>query len=100
MAGRHPHRGRGPGHLCHDLGQGVEQIWGCSEYEFERRLSAAEVTTLRELLTVPAGGDLLAAIDEQFPSTSDLERFAEDHGIVASFGAGSATEWHSKLAMA
>jgi len=22
--------------LGHDLGQGVEQIWGCSEYEFER----------------------------------------------------------------
>lgn len=71
--------------LGQDLGQGVEQFWGCREYEFERRLSAAEVTTLRELLTVPAGGDLLAAIGERFPSTSDLERFAEDHGIVGEF---------------
>lgn len=71
--------------LGHDLGPGVEQFWGCSEYEFERRLSAAEVTTLRELLTVPVGGDLLAAIGDRFASTSDLESFAEGHGIAGEF---------------
>lgn len=69
----------------HDLGPGVERSWGCHEYEFERRLSPAEVTTLRHLLTLPADGDLLAAIGERFTSTSELESFAEGHGITGAF---------------
>jgi hypothetical protein len=71
--------------LGHDLGRGVERSWGCHEYEFERRLSLEEVTTLRRLLTLPAGDDLLAAIGERFTSTSDLESFAEGHGITGAF---------------
>ncbi len=65
----------------HDYGTGVERIFGCKEYEFERRLSASEVVTLRQLLAVPTDGDLLAAIRSQFPSTHDLESFTEEHGI-------------------
>jgi len=70
--------------LGHDLGPAVEVLGG-SEYEFERRLCAAEVTTLRELLTVPPEGDLLAAIGDRFASTRDLEAFAKDHGIAGEF---------------
>ena len=68
--------------LGHDVGSGVERVLGCGEYEFERRLSAAEVSTLRRLLSVATDGDLLAAIGDRFASTRDLEAFAQEHGIT------------------
>lgn len=71
--------------LGHDLGPGVERIFGCREYEFERRLSAADVSSLRRLLSVAPDGDLLAAIGERFESTRDLEAFAEEHSILGEF---------------
>lgn len=71
--------------LGHDLGRGVERIFGCREYEFERRLSAAEVSTLRKLLAVARDGDLLAAIGTRFQSTDELETFAEENGIAGEF---------------
>lgn len=71
--------------LGHDLGPGVERIFGCREYEFERRLSAADVSSLRRLLSVAPDGDLLAAIGERFESTRDLEALAEEHSIPGEF---------------
>ncbi|HET6627652.1 MAG TPA: hypothetical protein VFG63_14775 [Nocardioidaceae bacterium] len=71
--------------LGHDIGPGIERIFGGSEYEFERRLSAAEVSTLHQLLDVAADGDLLTAIHDRFRSTRDLETFAEEHGIAGQF---------------
>lgn len=71
--------------LGHDLGPAVEGIFGCSEYEFVRRLCAAEVLTLRDLLTVAADGDLLGAIGERFSSPGDLETFTAEHGISGEF---------------
>ncbi len=68
----------------HDLGHGVERTLGFSEYEFERRLSPAEVTTLRELLAV-SDGDLLAAVRSRFPTTGDLESFVTENGIAGEF---------------
>lgn len=69
----------------HDLGRGVEEFFGGSEYEFERRLSAQEAKAFGELLTVQAGGDLLAAIAGRFPGGSGLEDFLEQHGIESQF---------------
>jgi len=64
---------------------GVERIFGCFEYEFERRLSAAEVSTLRQLLTVADDGALLGAIGQRFESTHAFETFVEEHGIAGAF---------------
>jgi hypothetical protein len=80
----HPTRGR----LSiegHDLGPGVEEYFGCSEYEFTRSLDAAETTALRELLGVPDGGDLLAAVRARFASAHELEEFLKEHGIAGTF---------------
>lgn len=69
----------------HDLGRGVEDFFGGSEYEFERRLSAQETKAVSELLSVPVEGDLLAAISGRFPSGSGLEDFIKEHGIESQF---------------
>lgn len=65
----------------HALGPGVERIFGCSEYEFELRLSARETEVLRGLLDVD-DGDLLGAIGSRFASTHALEDFLHAHGIA------------------
>lgn len=69
----------------HDLGPGVERIFGCSEYEFERRLNPAETQTLRTLLAADATANLLDVIEARFDSTHDLETFLKDHGIEGRF---------------
>ena len=56
----------------HDLGRGVKASFGCSESEFERRLSAQGAEALRELLAVPSGVDRLAAIAGRFPPGTGL----------------------------
>lgn len=62
----------------HDLGP-------ATEYEFVRRLTAAETSILRGLLEVPVDGDLLAAVAERFATTHALEAFVKEHGIAGSF---------------
>lgn len=69
----------------HDLGPGVERVLGCHEYEFERRLSAADVAALRALLAVPEDGDLLRAIGGCFARAGELESFVQDQGIPGKF---------------
>jgi hypothetical protein len=69
----------------HDLGAGVERIFGCSEYEFERRLTAGDTAALRSLLGLEETGDLLTAIEGRFASTPELEVFLKDHGIEGQF---------------
>lgn len=69
----------------HDLGAGVEQIFESREYEFERRISAAEVLALRRLLDVAGDGDLLTAIERRFKSSHDLETFVVRHGLEGEF---------------
>lgn len=71
--------------LGHDLGPGVEAFYGCAEYEFERRLSRAEAGELRTLLGLPAGGDLLTAIEARFPSTSLLEEYLVECDLPGRF---------------
>jgi hypothetical protein len=72
--------------LCgHDLGGGVSSVFGMGEYEFERRLSARETDALGELLNVPSGGDLLAAIAARFPAGGGLEAFLQERGIDGRF---------------
>ena len=68
-----------------DLGRGVETFFGCREYEFERRLSARETKALCDLLAVPTGIPLLAAIVDRFPAGNGLEQFIQDHGIQGHF---------------
>lgn len=69
----------------HDLGRGVERVFGASEYEFERRLSAQETHDLRALLDVPGGGDVLSVIAERFPGSLGFEDFMLQNGIEGSF---------------
>ncbi len=69
----------------HDLGPGVQRIFGMGEYEFERRLSAAETRDLCTLLGVPPGGDVLTSIAERFPGSGGLEDFMLQHGIEGRF---------------
>jgi hypothetical protein len=69
----------------HDLGPGIERIFGCREYEFERRLSPEDVGTLRDLLALRSNGDVLATIRERFVSTHELEAYVEEHDIAGMF---------------
>jgi hypothetical protein len=69
----------------HDLGSGVEEFFGHSEYEFRRSLSKAETTALRERLGVPRRDGLLAAIEDRFRTTHELEQFLEEHGLSGTF---------------
>lgn len=70
----------------HDVGPGVERVLGCREYEFERRLSAAETTRFRALLLADAGPQaLLDAVAERFDSIDELEAFLGEHDLEGTF---------------
>jgi len=69
----------------HDLGPGVERVFGFGEYEFERRLSATDAETLRHLLGLTGDGDLLTAIEDRFTSTPQLEEYLQAHGVAGTF---------------
>lgn len=71
--------------LGHDIGPGVEEFFGCREYEFARTWSTAQTAALRRLLGLPRRGDLLAAVQGRFGSTDELSRFVEAHGITGTF---------------
>jgi hypothetical protein len=65
----------------HDLGAGVEKIFGTREYEFERSLSVEETSRLGELLEV-AVPEILGAVERRFGSTHLLEEYLEEHDIA------------------
>lgn len=69
----------------HDLGDGVREIYGFDEYEFERTLDAAGVAQLRQHMGVSDDDSLIAAIAKRFESSVDLERFIEAHEIASEF---------------
>ena len=69
----------------HDLGRGVERVFGSGEYEFQRALSSNETSELRKLLGLSGDKDLLAAIAERFDSTRDLEAFLKAHDLEGKF---------------
>lgn len=72
----------------HDTGPGVERILGCREYEFERALTPAETSRLRDLLGVAATAavpTLLHAVADRFSSVDEFEAFLEEHGIAGAF---------------
>lgn len=64
----------------HDLGRGVEEFWGMSEYEFTRTYTAEQTLELATLLGCTRD-ELLTAINERFETTSDVEQFASEHGL-------------------
>lgn len=68
-----------------DLGKRVEGVFGCSEYEFIRRLSLDETEQLRRVFGLHAGEGLLATISQSFNSTSELESLLKQHGIAGKF---------------
>ncbi|OBG24109.1 hypothetical protein A5768_22330 [Mycolicibacterium fortuitum] len=62
----------------HDLGPGVQEFFGMSEYEAEETFSVEQTARMREAL----GEDLIAAIAERFPESGlDLAKYAESIGI-------------------
>ncbi|MGV7586341.1 hypothetical protein PJI74_01235 [Mycobacterium kansasii] len=62
----------------HDLGPGVQEFFGMSEYEATETFTVDQTAQLREAL----GDDLIAAIVERFPdSPLDLSKHAEALGI-------------------
>jgi hypothetical protein len=69
----------------HDIGPGVEEFFGCREYEFAHALSKNETTKLRQVLDVPRRGDLLAAVQQRFGSTDELRAFLQSHDIAGTF---------------
>ena len=68
-----------------DLGVEGAGPLGFPDYEFERRLSSAEVAALRPLLGLSGHGDLLTAVAERFGTTRALEAFLDQHGISGTF---------------
>lgn len=69
----------------HDLGDAVEQFWGCREYEFERRIDLAGVARLRATLGVQDHQPLLEALRDRFASTNELEDAIAASGIESEF---------------
>jgi hypothetical protein len=67
--------------LGQDLGSGVEDVFGYGEYEFKRGLSATAVSSLRALLGLAEDAELLAAIEDRFKTTIELEAFIEKYDI-------------------
>lgn len=62
----------------HDLGPGVQEFFGMSEYEATETFTADQTAQLREAL----GDDLIAAIAARFPdSPLDLSKHSEALGI-------------------
>lgn len=68
----------------HDIGRGVDDVWGMSEYEFTRTVAPAAVTVLRTTAGL-GDGPLLAAIRDRFGTTRVLEEYLEDHDIPSEF---------------
>ena len=64
-----------------DLGAGVEEIFGVSEYEWAWTISAQDCNQL--LVALGTKSDLLSALVERFAGerTSDLQSFLESEGI-------------------
>jgi hypothetical protein len=69
----------------HDIGPGVEEFFGCREYEFAHALSKNQTAALRQLLGVPRRGDLLAAVQQRFTSTDEVRAFLQSHDIAGTF---------------
>lgn len=69
---------------AHDQGPALLAALGAEEYEYERRLDVAETARARELLGLTAGDDLLAALQERFASTRDLEEFLVEADVPGS----------------
>jgi len=69
----------------HDIGPGVEQFFGCREYEFTRRFSRQETIAVCRLLGINRKRDLLAGIKERFSSTTQLEQALARQGLTGEF---------------
>jgi hypothetical protein len=69
----------------HDIGPGVEQFFGCREYEFTRRFSRRETIAVCRLLGVNRKRDLLARIKERFASATELEQMLGKQGLAGEF---------------
>jgi len=71
----------------HDVGPGVEAIFGdgCTEYEFERTLDIDAVRQLREALGIGAESPLLTLLKSRFKTTAAIEDFVDDEKIPAEF---------------
>jgi hypothetical protein len=73
----------------HDLGRGVESVWGVGlrEYEFVRTVRAAELPALRRLLKVTGSSDLLDALEDRYAGqgTHELEKVLEEASIESEF---------------
>lgn len=71
----------------HDMGPGVELIFGdgITEYEFTRTVDEAEVLKLREAMGLGAESPLLALLRSKFATTSALEDFLDDKEIKSEF---------------
>ncbi len=64
-----------------DLGAGVEQFFGYSEYEWARTIRPQDVRKLA--VALDAGGDVLAALAKRYKDDSSfiLESFLDANGI-------------------
>lgn len=67
----------------HDLGPGVEMVFGdgVTEYEFTRTIEAEQVVALRDALKIGAEIPLLSYLKSKFKTTSDLEDFLDSNDI-------------------
>lgn len=65
-----------------DLGDGVEQIFGCREYEWSWTIPPHAVVTLSAALG--AGDDVLAALQKRFSSddAAELQPFLDANGVA------------------
>jgi len=68
----------------HDLGPGVEMVFGdgVTEYEFTRTIEADQVVALRDALKIGAEIPLLSYLKSKFKTTSDFEDFLDKHKIA------------------
>jgi hypothetical protein len=69
----------------YDIGPAVEAFFGHDDYEFHRTVPAEGVARLRAALGVAADGDLLAALQERFTWTTQIEALLGELGVESEF---------------
>jgi hypothetical protein len=72
----------------HDLGRGVSDIFGCSEYEFVRTIAPDQVGWLRRALGLDEGDDLGSVLADRFAGrggSSAFEQYLNEQQIASEF---------------
>jgi hypothetical protein len=71
----------------HDIGGGVEEIFGSDEYEWFKTIPIEHLDRCREVFAVPDGVDVIAHLAEHFTADHgyEFERLVREHELSVRF---------------